>query len=212
MIRMITPLCVSKHPFNPTYFYMLGMVFSTTLIGIFVGTVGTFVRSLLPIEIMEVSIWVPITLITALAYGLHHLGFVSMPMPQNHWQVPAHWIRFGKGVMALLYGVVLGAEVFTLIPYATFYILVLLEFNLGVEYGALIGFVYGIARALPVVLSAHTVYNNGKEISEEVCIVRTENIVEKIWFYSTLFNFINAIALIAVALFLLYDFAYHVLQ
>ena len=75
-------------------------------------------------------------------------------MPQIHWQVPAQWARRGKTMQMLLYGGVLGAEVFTLIPYATFYVLVALELAQGPRSGAVVGLIYGIARTAPVALSA----------------------------------------------------------
>lgn len=76
-------------------------------------------------------LWVAGIAFLAFAYGLHELALIRLPMPQAQWQVPAYWTRYGKATQAALYGAVLGAEVFTLIPYATFYILVLFDMTAG---------------------------------------------------------------------------------
>lgn len=75
--------------------------------------------------------WIAGVAFLAFAYGLHELALIRFLMPQVRWQVPAHWTRYGKAIQAPLYGAVLGAEVFTLIPYSTFYILVLFDMTAG---------------------------------------------------------------------------------
>ncbi len=85
----------------------------------------------------------------AIAYGLHELGVIRLPMPQTYWQVPPHWSKYGPTAQALMYGVVLGADIFTFVPYATFYLLLPLEASSSIQRGAILGVVYGLARTIP---------------------------------------------------------------
>jgi len=72
---------------------------------------------------------------------------VTLPVIQTGWLVPAAWSKYGKLIQAFLYGVVLGLEVFTLVPYATSYAIMLFQLSVGTTRGALIGLAYGVARA-----------------------------------------------------------------
>ena len=129
--------------------YLAGLVIGTTAIGTLAGEIGTIA----PVNIgMDAgSIWVEWIAVTSVAYGLHEFEIVRLPVPQHYWQVPSDWARFGKIGQQFMYGLVLGVEVLTLIPYATFYILMLFELALGLKGGALVGLIYGLARAIPTI-------------------------------------------------------------
>jgi len=131
--------------------YGVGLVGSTTAIGAAAGALGTVLRRVTPIGSGAGYVWIMGVGLLTLACSLHEAAIVRLPLPQVRWQVPASWIRYGRVAQSFLYGVVLGAEVFTLIPYAASYSLVLLEATLGLRGGAVLGAVYGITRALSVV-------------------------------------------------------------
>lgn len=153
MIREITPPPGQRLPVRSWFLrfavYALALVTSTTVVGAAFGGLGSL-ANIAP----HPWLWALATAVLACAYSLRELDVLRLPMPQIHWQVPAQWARRGKTMQMLLYGGVLGAEVFTLIPYATFYILVALELAQGPKNGALVGFIYGVARIAPVALSA----------------------------------------------------------
>lgn len=127
--------------------YSIGLVASATVVGVTAGAIGAVVRASTPFGVGYDWLWVASVALFALTYSMHEVAIVRLPMPQIHWQVPARWSRYGKSAQALLYGVVLGIDIATLIPYATFYVLLLFEAMLGVQGGAALGFVYGLARA-----------------------------------------------------------------
>ncbi len=127
--------------------FMLGLLGAEAGVGAMAAVVGTAVRS----GLKEVPpSWIFAISVIALAYGFRELGIVRMPMPQNPWQVPVQWSRHGKVAQGFSYGVVLGTEVSTFIPYATFYLLLLVEASVRPALGAAIGLTYGFARGISV--------------------------------------------------------------
>ncbi len=87
----------------------------------------------------------------ALAYALHELGLVRLPVPGREWQVPAHWVRNSFYRSAAVFGGTVGLGIFTRVPFASLPILLAWLFVSGnVMYGALAGLVYGGARALSI--------------------------------------------------------------
>ena len=91
----------------------------------------------------------------ALAYALHELGFLRLPVPGRDWQVPASWVRNGFYRSAVVFGGTVGLGVFTRIPYASMPILLGWLFVSGnVLLGLATGMVYGVMRALSIYSSA----------------------------------------------------------
>jgi hypothetical protein len=91
----------------------------------------------------------------ALAYALHELGFVRLPVPGRDWQVPASWVRRGFYRSAVVFGGTVGFGVFTRVPYASLPVLLAWLFVSGnVAYGAIAGLVYGSLRATSIYSSA----------------------------------------------------------
>ncbi|MDZ4278894.1 MAG: hypothetical protein U1B78_07125, partial [Dehalococcoidia bacterium] len=91
----------------------------------------------------------------ALAYALHELGFLRLPVPGRNWQVPAGWVRGGFYRSAAVFGGTVGFGVFTRVPYASFPIMLAWLFVSGnVLYGVLAGVVYGLTRAVSIYSSA----------------------------------------------------------
>ena len=91
----------------------------------------------------------------ALAYALHELELVRVPVPGRDWQVPADWVRTGFYRSAAVFGGIVGFGVFTRVPYAALPILLAWLFVSGdVQVGVLVGLVYGATRALSIYSSA----------------------------------------------------------
>lgn len=91
-----------------------------------------------------------------LAYALHEVGLVSLPVPGREWQVPAHWVRNSFYRSAVVFGGTVGLGVVTRVPYASFPILLAWLFvsgNVGV--GLASGLVYGALRAVSIYSSAN---------------------------------------------------------
>lgn len=93
----------------------------------------------------------------ALVYALHELAFVRLPVPGRDWQVPADWVRGGFYRSAAVWGVIVGAGVFTRITFAIVPILLAWLFVAGdIAYGAAAGAAYGATRAASIYVSARS--------------------------------------------------------
>jgi hypothetical protein len=93
--------------------------------------------------------------IVTLAYALHELEVVRLPVPGRYWQVPASWVRNGFYRSAVIFGSTVGFGVFTRIPYASLPILLGWLFVSGnVGYGFAAGLVYGVTRAASIYLGS----------------------------------------------------------
>lgn len=91
----------------------------------------------------------------ALAYALHELELIRLPVPGRDWQVPAGWVRHNFYRSAAIFGSTVGFGVFTRVPYATFPVLLAWLFVSGDPYyGVAAGLVYGSLRALSIYSSA----------------------------------------------------------
>ncbi len=87
----------------------------------------------------------------ALAYAIHELGLIRLPVPGREWQVPAHWVRNSFYRSASVFGGTVGLGIVTRVPFASLPILFAWLFVSGnVMYGVLAGLVYGAARALSI--------------------------------------------------------------
>lgn len=91
----------------------------------------------------------------AFAYALHEVGFVRLPVPGREWIVPAAWVRGGFYRSAVVWGGLVGAGVFTRVPFAVLPVLAAWLFVSGdVVYGVLAGAVYGLIRAVSIYSAA----------------------------------------------------------
>jgi hypothetical protein len=90
-----------------------------------------------------------IAVVTGLAVGLCELLAIGMRMPQRHKQVPSSWRhRFPPEIALAGYGGIIGMGIFTKIPFASFYVLIVWTLLEGsVEAGAITLAVYGLSRA-----------------------------------------------------------------
>ena len=91
----------------------------------------------------------------AFAYALHEVGFVRLPVPGREWIVPAAWVRGGFYRSAVVWGGLVGAGVFTRVPFAVLPVLAVWLFVSGdVVYGVLAGALYGLIRAVSIYSAA----------------------------------------------------------
>ncbi len=169
--------------------YGFGLVASTTAVGAAAGTIGAVAGLSVLSGVSYNHLWVGGIAVLALGYSLHEVAIIRLPTLEIRWQVPAHWRLYGKPVQLLLYGLVLGAEVFTFIPYTSFYLLLLLEASLGTAGGAGLGLVYGLARLTPTAAGIISSCRRGDNIP----------VVTRIMGSSSLFHAVNGLALVLVA-------------
>lgn len=94
--------------------------------------------------------------VSAGALSLREFGMFTWRLPMIYRTIPRRWWgRLGPDRGALLWGLLLGAGVTTIIPFTTFYIVGIWAALIGEpSYGAALGLSYGVARALPVILAS----------------------------------------------------------
>jgi len=156
MISVIMPL--GQRHRSPLFWVARGAIYlaATTaggaLLGALLGWLGAGLRGLVPFAALLV-----VAALLAAAYGLHEAGVWHLPHPERAWQVPNSWIMERPLLGAAAFGVILGAGVFTFIPFTSFYLLLIWELlTASPVAGALLGGAYGLARALPVLAGAWT--------------------------------------------------------
>lgn len=160
------------HLFQRLATYAVGLLIGTATVGLTAGLAGTTVTWLWPV-MDHYRQWVAFIAAISVGYGLHEMGIIDLPAPQSRWQVPIDWSRYGKMRQLFLYGVVLGAEAFTYIPYASFYVLLLLEATLGIRDGATLGFAYGLARVVPTTVGVIACYRRRDNVKIPEWITRS---------------------------------------
>src|SRR5690348_5315510 len=130
--------------------YIVASAVAGALVGALVGGAGGLLRALVPLPVILIAV-----IVLAVAYALHESGVLRLPHPENPWQVPNEWIVRWPILGAVVFGLTLGAGIFTFIPFTSFYLLLAWELLVANPLaGALLGAVYGLARGLPVVIGA----------------------------------------------------------
>lgn len=120
------------------------------------GALAGFLYTLL---IFVVFSWLPYTLkmvfmiIIVGLYMMHDYKIINLKVPQRKWQIPATWVNGSSVRNMWVWGSILGAGIFTYLPYMTFY-LVYIYVGLFKDptFGMLFGLVYGFSRAVPTIL------------------------------------------------------------
>ncbi len=179
--------------------YAAGTTVGAALLSLALGLLGAGLHTLLPGVGLEVA--VAALGVAALVFALHELSVVRLPAPQVGWQVPASWMRRSRLLGNTLYGLVLGAGIFTFIPFASFYLLLALELVAGaadLRAAVLVGMVYGAMRGLPAVLGG-------------ISMLRLQNpLPVSDWLIARLgrWHALNALALMLVGAFFLGSFVW----
>ncbi len=92
----------------------------------------------------------------ALAYAIHELGLIRLPVPGRDWQVPAHWVRNRFYRSAAVFGGTVGLGIFTRVPFASLPVLFAWIFVSGnIWYGLAAGLTYGAVRAVSIYSSTN---------------------------------------------------------
>jgi hypothetical protein len=191
VIRVITPQFTLKQAvvewLKGPFLYSISLITSATMVGLLFGILGTYVREGMNLNLNDTT-WTLILAFFAIAYAIHEMNIFRIPAFNTRWQVPAQWSRKGKHTQASLYGFVLGADVFTLVPYATLYLILLLEFSSGGLGGMILGLLYGLTRALIAMPAfAYSAYKNDRNtLPSQIIELRF------------LFNKLNGLALLTV--------------
>ncbi len=178
--------------------YTAASIIGGAVLAIALGTLGRGIRALLP----PVSYgWVTALLgVAALVYALHELNIIRLPAPQVGWQVPKWWQRPSRLVGNTLYGFVLGMGIFTFIPFASFYLLMMWEMAVGavdLRTAAVLGMIYGAFRGVPAVLGGISVLRGVYPLPISNWLIARLG-----WWHA-----LNALALLVVAGLLLGSFA-----
>jgi hypothetical protein len=137
--------------------YIAAATLAGAAVGALAGSAGSLLRAALPFGWLAGPV-----LVLAVAYGLHELGVWRLPQPERAWQVPNEWIVRRPLLGAAAFGLILGAGVFTFIPFTSFYLVLAWEALVADPVaGAWIGAAYGLARSLPVVSGALVTLRGG---------------------------------------------------
>ena len=140
------------------FMYTAASMVGASLLALLLGLAGSGLRALLP----GVSYtWATAVLgVAALVFALKELNILRIPTPQIGWQVPASWMRPSRTFGNTLYGLMLGAGIFTFIPFASFYLLLMWEFTAGavsLQSAVILGMVYGLFRGVTAVMGGISV-------------------------------------------------------
>ncbi|RTR28122.1 hypothetical protein EKG37_17630 [Robertmurraya yapensis] len=130
--------------------YLLASIISGAISGFFYTLIIFVFFSWIP-HLIKMAIF---TLMLGL-YTLDHFNIIKVKVPERKWQIPVEWVK-GKTVHNMwIWGLILGAGIFTYLPYATFYILyIYIGLFLNPVIGLLFGIIYAFSRALPTILVA----------------------------------------------------------
>ena len=133
--------------------YTLGSMFGAALLAALLGYAGIALRSIMP----NIDYgWITLLFgIAAFIFALKELNIIKLPELQIGWQVPQSWMKPSRTLGNTLYGIVLGAGIFTFIPFASFYLLLMWEVAAGAassEAAVTLGLIYGFFRGVPAVL------------------------------------------------------------
>ncbi|MFB4325147.1 hypothetical protein RB298_22745 [Priestia sp. BR_2] len=86
-------------------------------------------------------------------YMMHDYKIINLKVPQRKWQIPATWVNGSSVRNMWVWGSILGAGIFTYLPYMTFYLLyIYVGLFKDPTFGMLFGLVYGFSRAVPTIL------------------------------------------------------------
>jgi hypothetical protein len=133
--------------------YTAASIVGAALMALVLGLVGQGLHALLPGISVE---WAVLVLgVLSFVFALHELKVIKLPTVQMGWQVPKSWQRSSRLVGNTLYGFVLGMGIWTFIPFASFYLVLLWELVAGaysLQAAVLIGMVYGAARGIPAIV------------------------------------------------------------
>lgn len=124
--------------------YVFTSAFSGALSGFILHSLFSYVTSHVNFSIMS-----SLFLILAIVYFARDLINFPFPVIQWKWQIPPSWVSFSQPGNMAVWGLILGAGVFTYNPFPLFLLMYLYAgIFLSPVSGILIGLTFGLARSL----------------------------------------------------------------
>lgn len=177
--------------------YTAASAVGASLLALLLGLLGRGIHAVFP---AFGGRWTTLILgLAALLFALHELNILKLPNPQIGWQVPKSWMAPSRLFGNTAYGLVLGAGIFTYIPFTSFYVLLAWEALAGalsLQAAVTLGILYGAMRGLPAVLGGVSMLRGSYPLP-----VSNWLIAHLGWWHA-----INALVLILVGAFLLGSF------
>ncbi len=157
MILVILPLGKAADEVRNWIIRVLMYTAATTVgamvLALILGLIGKGLHGLFPGIGYE---WpVAVLGLASLVFALKELNIIKLWTPQLAWQVPKSWQKESRLFGQTAYGLVLGAGIFTYIPFASFFLVLAWEVVAGaydLRAAVMIGFVYGFVRGLPAMM------------------------------------------------------------
>jgi hypothetical protein len=120
--------------------YVATCTFTAGVIGLGLGRLG---------EATGAQRWPIAAVVVLVLAGLLELDIVRLRfVPTLRWQVPVDWVS-GRRAAPVIWGVLLGSGLSTLMPFASFFGLLVFAVVAPAPAGAAVMAVYGLARAIP---------------------------------------------------------------
>ena len=132
-------------------FFALATIASAGAIGGLSGAIGALVKNYC--SSAQFLCFSYVLAITALTYGLAELFGLKCWVPTRHWLVPRRVGAYGAPRAEIVFGLLLGTGLFTVVTFIGYHLLLVNCFITAspVE-GVVLMAVFGLARALPVLL------------------------------------------------------------
>lgn len=129
----------------------IATVIGAAVVGSICGVIGAVIINRIPIlRVGTLGIIVSI----ALLYGFAELRGRKQYIPTCHRLVPKRWGAYGSPRFEIAFGIIVGAGLFTVIPFIGFHLLLIICFvNADPMQGALSMAVFGAARAAPALFT-----------------------------------------------------------
>jgi hypothetical protein len=84
---------------------------------------------------------------------------IGARVPTSHWQVPRWWARWPWPLFHVAFGFILGMGWLTIVPFASYYLLLAVLFLLGsIPTGVIVMSVFGLARSLPLLVMSPGIF------------------------------------------------------
>ena len=126
----------------------LSMALGGVLTGLLVSIIGRW------IDIGRQPMWSVLLLLLGIAACCGDIReWFGVPVPTGHWLVPRWWRHFPPPTYQALFGMILGMGWLTKIPFASYYLLVIVVLHAGdVTFGSIAMGSFGLARSIPLVV------------------------------------------------------------
>lgn len=123
----------------------VSMVGGAAINGLLVGQLGALCRAL------PNGLWHGVLMAVCVVSCL--LDLLGARAPTGHWLVPRQWARWPWPAYSMLFGTILGIGWLTVVPFASYYLVVALLLIIGSSTLAVVTMtVFGIARTVPLLL------------------------------------------------------------